>query len=118
MQKGPRRAEPTGAERVTLTATLGSGEAGGSRHCSELKPVRGGRGHGPPSTPTPWLVLALALCKELTSPRMCTEMVCSWEGSQRAWGSHLAYEQEEEQNASAGPDPDGDGLKPLLREGR
>lgn len=23
--------------------------------------------------PTPWLVLALALCKDHTSPRMCTE---------------------------------------------
>lgn len=24
------------------------------------------------------------------SARMCTEMVCSWEGSQRAWDSFLA----------------------------
>lgn len=27
-------------------------------------------------TPGPY---SLALCKELTSSRMCTEMVCSWE---------------------------------------
>lgn len=116
MQKSTRGAEPTGAERVTPTTTLGRGEEGGSRHCSELKPVRGGRTNGidtllvlaepwTPSTPTLWFVLALALCKQLTSPRMCTEMVCSWEGSQHAWESHLAYKQGEKQDASAGPDP-------------
>jgi len=51
-------------------------------------------------TPNARLGLALALCKELASPTMRTEMVCSWEGSQRAWDGHLAYKQEEEQDAS------------------
>lgn len=62
---------------------------------------------------------ALAFCKELTSPRMCTEMVCSWEGSQRAWDSHLASKQEEEWDASGRARlTNGDLLKPQLNQAR
>lgn len=59
--------------------------------------------------------LALALCKELTSPRMCTEMVCSWKGSQRARGQPTCFPGEgdykqEEQDASSRASPTAGGL--------
>lgn len=81
-----------------------------------VPPGPGGATESPP--PPARLVLTLALCKELTSPTMWTEMDCSWEGSQRAWDSDLAYKQEEEQDASGRARPtNGDLLKPLLNKG-
>lgn len=46
-------------------------------------------------------------------------MVCSWEGSQRAWDSHLASKQEEEWDASGRVRlTNGDLLKPQLNQAR
>lgn len=127
--KSPRGAESTGAERVTSTTTLGGGREGlrvllrtqtSERRQNEWYWQPPGAGGAVESlTPTAQLVLALALCKELTSPTTCAEMLCSWEGSQRAWDSHLAYKQEEEQDASGrARSTNGNLLKPLLNKGR